>query len=86
VIRESYRISSRNGIAYTVIATRNALVRFFLNLGFLPSGKSFIETIAGELHVLVLDMFNQKHLESVQSTFVDLLEEFKKEQKMEAIA
>lgn len=80
VIRESYRIALRNGIAFTAIATRASLLPFFARLGFVHTGQTYSEAIAGEMHVVVLDLLNRSHLESVHSIFVDVLNELEKEQ------
>jgi len=86
VIRESYRIALRNGIAFTVAATRTSLLPFFTRLGFVPSGQTYSETVAGKMNVVVLDMYDRRQLESVQSIFLDPLDEFESEKTAGACA
>jgi predicted GNAT family N-acyltransferase len=75
-MREAYRVALRNEIKLAVAATRQALVPFFIRLGWVSSGKSYAESIAGEMHILVLDLHDRSTLNSECPIFLDLLDAF----------
>lgn len=55
LLKEAYRVSLLNGAATGIIATRLALVPFFIRIGFVAYGTTYVEQIAGELAVLRFD-------------------------------
>lgn len=85
-MREGYRVALANGIAFAVAATRPSLVPFFSRMGFVASGVSYVEAIAGEMCVVVLDLHDRAHFTAVGSIFREVLDEFEPEERIGASA
>lgn len=78
-MQEGYRLALRNGIQFAVAATRSSLVPFFSRIGWIASGKTYKEEIAGEMHVLTLPVRDRDHLQSSNSIFLNELDSFEHE-------
>jgi hypothetical protein len=79
-MQESYRVALRNGIQFAVAATRASLVPSFSRVGWVASGVTYKEEIAGEMHVLVLAMRDRRHFQSVGSILLNELDSFEREE------
>jgi hypothetical protein len=78
VINEGYRVALRNGIKFAVAATRSTLVPFFSRIGWIASGITYAEEIAGEMHVLVLPIRDRRHLKSSNSILLNEFDSFER--------
>jgi hypothetical protein len=85
-LREAYRVGLRNGINFAVAATRPSLVHFFERFGWAASGRAYTEEIAGEMRVVALKLRDRAHLQSSNAILLDLLDEFEREEIVEASA
>jgi predicted GNAT family N-acyltransferase len=65
LLQEAYRVSLLHGAATGIIATRLALVPFFVRIGFVACATTYVEQIAGELAVLRFDFRNRQRLASM---------------------
>jgi predicted GNAT family N-acyltransferase len=82
VMREGYRVALANGIDFAVAATRSALVPLFQRVGFVATGTTYVETVAGEMIVLALDVRDRVHLGAVGSIFLDVLDQSESRQRV----
>ena len=76
LFRRTYRIGLMQGAQYAFIATRPALISMFERFGFVQSGRWLLDPIAGELHILVLQLRDREHLRMVSSPLLVELDAF----------
>jgi hypothetical protein len=55
------------------------LVPSFSRIGWVASGATYKEEIAGEMHVLVLALRDRRHFQSVRSILLNELDSFERE-------
>jgi hypothetical protein len=86
IVQECYRVSLVSGIRFATIATRRALVPFFTKLGFVECGKHYTESVAGEMNVLTMDLWDRNILSRTGSIFLPVFEAYQAHQLAEAVS